>query len=232
MKSFHGTLVVIALSASAALAAKPKVEPPDPPAKTTAGAKTSDKAATEMPAPDADDPDNPEVPAGALDAARAARGVEWELEIEDGLPGKEYAKQLDFFKIELGAEDAKGQVQYASHLAGTRPDRRNGKREDDERFTIGWKKGTLLGLDRKLLVKAGINTNGKKILQFYPRDVEMQMLKLEQAYAGKNAPKILRTRFKIRPKDAQPGYEFYVAEQDIKSDVPSKPSSSLNTGTN
>ncbi len=159
------------------------------------------------------------MPADSPDFKRVTRSVIWEVVFEDGISAKDYAKQLDYFKIELGAADSQGQVQYAGRVSSTRPDKRSGKIQDDKRITIGWKKGNLLNFDRKLLGKAGINTAGKTILHFYPAQIESQLFNLEQAYAGEDADKIVRTQFKIHDKVSEPGYEFYVAEQQLRPEA-------------
>ena len=211
MKSALFALAAIGLLVVPADAAKPAAESPQPAAESPAPTATAASAR----------PSSANAPAPIR--TRVLHDIE--LLIDDGIPGKEYAKQLDYFKIELGAEDAKGQVEYASHLMSPKPERRTGNRKEDPRITIGWKKGTLLALDRKLLLKAGINSKDKKVYQFYPLEVEDQLFKLEEAYAGENATKIARTRFKIRPKDSEPGYEFYIDDVEFKPESPRSPSS-------
>ena len=160
---------------------------------------------------------------------RMPRGIEWEVMFDDGIEIKQYAKELDYFKIEVGAEDSNGEIQYASGLSHRRPERHSGNHKDDGRFTTAWKKGTLLAIDTKLLTKAGVKTIGKKILHFYPRELESQLEKLEREHAGPNA-RIGRTRFKIRPDDSGQGYEFYVAEQDLLAETPGTPPKSSAAG--
>jgi hypothetical protein len=206
MKSALLALAATGLLSASADAAKPAASPAKPVAESPEPAATVPSARSAS----ANTPERP--------PTRVLHDIE--LLIDDGIPGKEYAKQLDYFKIELGAEDSKGQIEYASHLTSPKPERRSGNRKEDPRITIGWKKGTLLALDRKLLLKAGINSKDKKVYQFYPLEVEDQLFKLEETYAGANATNIARTRFKIRPKDVEPGYEFYIDDVEFKSESP------------
>lgn len=144
---------------------------------------------------------------------------EWEILFDDGsITLEEYARQLDFFGIELAVVSKNGQIQYASHLSARKPDKRIGSKELEKRVSITWKRGTLVAVDRKLLGRAGIPTVDKEVRQFYPDEVSKICAALEQTYAKRPLNEIKRTRFKVRPKqDAQDGYEFYVAEQDYRS---------------
>ncbi len=205
MKSLTFTIALVGIVAAGLWAAPPETEAPS---STPASPGTRSLSAK---TPDAEQ-------------NRVLHNIE--LLIDDGIPGKEYAKQLDYFEIELGAEDAHGEVEYASHLMSPRPERRTGNRQDDPRITISWKRGGLLNLDRKMLTKAGINTKGKKLSLFFSRELEDQLFKLEEAYAGENVSNITRTLFKIRLKDPGPGYEFYIADLELKGASPGVTSAS------
>ncbi len=160
------------------------------------------------------------VPADAPGFKRITRPVIWEMMFADGITAKEYAAQLDAFEIELAAADNKGQVQYATRLSSPKPERHSGKLIDDTRVMIEWKNGDLVAFDRKFLTKAGIAAGNKRILHFYPPAAERQLYELERAYAGADAPDVVRTRFGIREsetdKTSPPSYEFYVVEQELK----------------
>lgn len=148
---------------------------------------------------------------------RMQPGSNWEVEFDEreGMTALEYARRLDYFGIELAAVAKDGQIQYVSHLADRKPLKRVGKREDDPRISLHWKRGSLAALEAKLLAKAGVNTRDKVLTHFYPRDVETQLARLEKSYAGRDPQEIQRTRFKVRPLAGEAkGYEFYVAEQE------------------
>jgi hypothetical protein len=167
-------------------------------------------------------------PEGQGKSAHAPRSqenkIEWEILFEDGITTEEYAKQLDYFKIEVGAISKKGKVEYISNLASAKPAKRAGQKVADYRLGIGWKAGTLHAADRKLLAKAGINSEGKELWHFIPIEVQAQLETLQRTYANRDASEIKRTRFRIQPKKKGRGYEFVVVEQDPPKakDSPSK----------
>ncbi len=125
-----------------------------------------------------------------------------------------YAMQLDFFKIELAAAGGTPLVDYAFNVAKPKPDRRAGKPEDEKRMYMSWQNtgGPLAAFDRSLLGRAGIPTPRRMVLQFYPRETELKLLRLEAENAkGRDAREFLKTIFGVRP--AGSGYEFFVIDQ-------------------
>jgi hypothetical protein len=157
-------------------------------------------------------------PALAADPAprveRAGEYSDWEIVFPDDTKPEEYARQLDFFQIEIGAASRDGKVEYISKVGQPKPDKRVGQAAEDDRYHIGWKKGKLHAVDRRLLGKAGINSRDKQLLHYLPHELHKQLEELEKDYAGRQRGEINRTRFEIRPKDRYPGYEFIVVEQD------------------
>jgi hypothetical protein len=128
-----------------------------------------------------------------------------------------YAGQLDFFGIELGAiGGGRTQVDYASKLVQTRPVSRSAEGSLEKRRYLLWRKGPLAAADRELLKKAGIDSEGRVVLQFLPPPTELMMKQLEATHAkGRKLSEIRRTVFGVR---GTPGkYEFYVIEQDYRS---------------
>jgi hypothetical protein len=150
-----------------------------------------------------------------------ARGPDWEIFFDDDVLGEEYARQIDYFKIEIAAVSKKGRIDYISQVTKPKPERRVGHKATDYRFNTTWKAGRLHAADRKLLAKAGISTEGKELVHYFPSEVQSQLSKLELAYAQRQPSEIKRTRFQIRPKSKEAGYEFIVIEQD-----PPKPAES------
>ncbi len=152
-------------------------------------------------------------------AGQSSGGVLWEIIFEDGTTTEEYTRQVDQFKIEIGAVSKSGKVEYISKVSGKKPEKRVSRKEGEYRFATEWKKGNLHATDRKLLAKAGITSEGKQLLHYFPADVQSQLSALERAYAGREPSEIRRTRFLVRPKAKGDDYEFVVIEQD-----PPKPS--------
>lgn len=140
------------------------------------------------------------------------RAQRWAIHF-DGGNLKEYARQLDFFGIELaaiGGED--NLVHYAFHLAKPKPDYRTGSPDAEQRLYMTWRAGPLQAADRELLTKAGVKLQGKVVMQFYPPETEQMLAKLERDYAGgKDINEIRRTTFNIRSNGDK--YEFVVTAQ-------------------
>ena len=139
----------------------------------------------------------------------------WELQYVKGNTLEVYARQLDFFGIELGVLLPDNKVVYAFNLAKPMPETRTGAADKERRYYLTWRgSGDLQKADRELLARAGIEVADRVILKFLPAAVEAQLAALEKAYAGKEAKDIRKTRFGVKP--AGDGYAFYVLEQTHK----------------
>ena len=127
-----------------------------------------------------------------------------------------YAKQLDFFKVELAAMGGgKELVDYAAQLSQPQPSRRSGNSAQEKRLYMTWRSGEMIEADKDLLTNAGIDINGRVILQLYPSETEALLAELEQKQLGTHALKdVRRTVFGIR-EQAQ-AYEFYVVAQEYR----------------
>lgn len=158
---------------------------------------------------------------GPRGEAQSAHRGEWEIVFEEGITDQQYAEQIDYFKIEIGAVSKDGRTEYISKVAARKPEKRRGDLATDYRWRIGWRKGTLHATDRRLLSRAGINTKEKDLLHFFPAEIQSRLAQLERSYAKRDPSAVKRTRFEIRPKPKDAGYEFVVIEQD-----PPKPTSS------
>lgn len=126
-----------------------------------------------------------------------------------------YAKQLDFFGIELAAMGGgKPTVDYAAKVSQPNPVRRTGASDQEKRLYMTWRTGELIEADKQLLAKAGVDTVNRVILQFYPPQTEAILADLEQKQAGtRNLKEIKRTVFGVRGKGT---YEFYVISQEYR----------------
>jgi hypothetical protein len=149
---------------------------------------------------------------------RAAERAAWEVTFPDDITMEEYARQLDYFGIEIAAVSPDDKVESIARVSQQKPQKRVGRRADDERLYIGWKSGTLHAADRRLLLRAGINSNRKELIHYFPAETQRRMQQLERAYAGRDPREIHRTRFEIRKLAADDGYEFVVMEQDPPRD--------------
>ena len=126
-----------------------------------------------------------------------------------------YTKQLDFFKIELGALLPGNKIVYAYHLGKSKPDTRTATDPAGEkRYYLTWRSGEMQQADRDLLARAGVEAGNSLVVKFLPPEVEQQLIDLEKSYAGVNAKRIQRTRFGVRAEGA--GFAFYVMEQSLR----------------
>jgi hypothetical protein len=145
---------------------------------------------------------------------RATPERQWELLFDDGITSEEYALRLDHFGIEIGVVSKTGKIESISNVTRYKPDKHESHVDREYRLQIVWKTGTLHATDRRLLRKAGIGSNGKELVHYFPVAVQKEMEDLEADYAGRKPREIRRTRFRIRPKTTGKGYEFAVIEQD------------------
>lgn len=142
---------------------------------------------------------------------RGGKPRHWEVQFPPGNTLNSYAKQLDFFGIELAVPMPENRLLYAFHLSKAKPDTRLTPADAEKRYYLTWRRGELQQADRDLFARAGVETQGKVILRFLPRDVEMRLVALEKARAGSTTMTIRRTLFGVRPEAG--GYAFFVVDQ-------------------
>ena len=108
---------------------------------------------------------------GGRGTGRGRKGISrnWEMQFAKGNTLNVYAKQLDFFKIELGIRRPGNKIEYASNLASRRPKKRVGSTDQEKRYYLTWRRGNLQEADRELLNKAGIDPGRSPIFKFLPR---------------------------------------------------------------
>ena len=128
-----------------------------------------------------------------------------------------YARQLDFFEIELGAAGGGVPlVEYASNLSAARPTVRKGRPEDEDRLYMSYRNtdSQLAVFDRQLLTKAGIRVDRRLVLQFYSKELERQLMTLEAstpAARGRKPQEYQKTIFGVQ--STRGGFEFVVLDQ-------------------
>ena len=153
---------------------------------------------------------------GGSGTGRGRKGISrnWEVQFIKGNTLDTYARQLDFFKIELGVRRPGNKIEYASNLSAKRPKKRTGPTDAEKRYYLTWRRGNLQEADRDLLRKAGIEPGSGPIFKFLPREVEALLYGLEQTKSGSRAKKIRMTRFGLLPDGD--GYKFYVMRQSYQ----------------
>jgi hypothetical protein len=125
----------------------------------------------------------------------------------------EYARQLDFFKVELAvAGGGNPNVEYISNLSAARPTVRIGDPKKENRLRFMHRSGELRQADRRLAAKAGVKTEGRVVFQFYDQGTYRQLLTLENQKMGqRRIREVRRTVFGVKGTGGK--YEFYVIEQ-------------------
>ena len=130
---------------------------------------------------------------------------------------EEYAQQLEFFGIELGAVSPNESViQYVSQFA-TEPIRRTGSRKAEKRVAFRYNKESLLAKwDADILTNCGISTSQKFLMQFYPKQTRAELLRLESvALNGRSLKRVKKTTFGVRP-DGSGGFEYFVLDIEYR----------------
>lgn len=126
-----------------------------------------------------------------------------------------YAKQLDFFHIELGVVLPGNKIVYACNLGGSKPNIRTATDPAGEkRYYLTWRSGEMQQADRDLLARAGVEAGNSLVVKFLPPEAEQRLIDLEKSHAGVNAKRVGRTRFGVRAEGA--GFAFYVMEQSLR----------------
>jgi len=140
------------------------------------------------------------------------RHQRWFIRFGEGGSVAEYAKQLDFFGIELGAVfPAQKKLLYVNNFSGTPRRRQVQTGQNEKRLYMNWQSGSLRKTDHKLFQKIGVNTKGAMILHFYPKKTEERLAKLELDFRKRKVKTIRRTIFTVRSRGR--GYRFIVTRQ-------------------
>lgn len=139
----------------------------------------------------------------------------WVVQFADKNNLKAYAKQLEFFKIELGCAFKNGQIYYLSNMSSNPQLRQETLSSEDKRLFMSWQGGDRVKADRELLAKAGVpNTEKGTPLHFYHPETEQMLANLEFSFGNKKPEQIRRTSFQVRKNGS--GYEFVVTSQKLK----------------
>ncbi len=135
----------------------------------------------------------------------------WELGFLKGITKEKYARQLDFFGIELAVVMPGNKLVYVRNFSKSKPQKHTGPADQEKRFYLTWRNGDLSRADAELLERAGVSPGDRVVLKILPANVEAKLAELEKEHAGDDSGDVSKTQFGIRA--AGDGYEFYVAEQ-------------------
>ncbi len=151
------------------------------------------------------------------------RHLRWQLEFTArDLPS--YAKQLDYFRIELGAVGGNVQgVDVVSNLVGPIKHRRLVDTATEKRLYFLWNSPSpLMKFDQRLLQQGGVELANRTIVKFIPAELENETLtKLELEYAQskgyESVTSIAKTVFECKPQSK--GYHFVVTSQRYRKGI-------------
>ena len=142
------------------------------------------------------------------------REQRWFVRFGDRVSLEEYAKQLDFFGIELGALFRDGRLVIVSPLSASKPKTRTLKSgKGEQRLYMTWRGGSRRDADLKIIQKAGINASAALVMQFYPAKTEALLANLEKRYKNRSPNQIRRTYFSVQGDRS--GYKFVVTRQSV-----------------
>lgn len=145
-------------------------------------------------------------PGGDGVVERVPRWQRWKIRFEPDSEG-EFARWLDFHKIEIGVLGRDNLVHYAYDLS-TSPQQRSAKPTDDTRFYTSAADGPMPALTMQLARKADIARYGAIVLLFYPTEVENILWTIEQQQAeGRDVNSIRQTVFTVTRERNEFGFE-------------------------
>lgn len=140
------------------------------------------------------------------------REKRWFVQFSDRGTLRDYARQLDYFGIELGALVDRQKIVYLSQLSAEQPSMRTETSGSGERrLYMTWQGGTRRRADLELFRQAGVDIGAGTIFHFYPPKTETLLARLERDFKNRDADEIRRTYFITRR--AENGYEFVVSRQ-------------------
>lgn len=141
------------------------------------------------------------------------REQRWFVRFGDRSSVEEYAKQLEFFRIELGALLPDGRLAYLTKLTAPNPQVRYVQTgANEKRLYMTWQGGERRSSDVEIFQKAGINIVAETpVFHFYPPDLESRLALLEKEYGKKPVAKIRRTYFSVEVDGAS--YKLRVTRQ-------------------
>lgn len=142
------------------------------------------------------------------------REQRWVIQFDKGNTLETYARQLDFFKIELAVLGEGDKIVYLSGFSAGVPTKREGPRAAEKRYFFVWQGGNLREADLEFFRRAKVSTESGKIYFFIPREVEVMMAEREKAFQNKTVAEIKKTRFQILPEGN--GFAFKVVGQMLK----------------
>ncbi len=135
----------------------------------------------------------------------------WFIRYSDKSSVADYAKQLDFFGIEMGALVPSGQLILMTNMSQTPKKTVKTSGKSEKRLYMTWQAGNRKAADEKLFQKINVDVSDAILFHFYPKKTEQLLLQVEFNYAKRKASEIRRTYFVVAKKGS--GYQFIVTRQ-------------------
>jgi len=149
-------------------------------------------------------------PGGDEVVERVPRWERWKIRFEPKSEG-EFARWLDYHKIELGVLGRDNQVHYAYDLSGTFKTKEGEPTKETRGYTSA-ADGPMPEITNRLARKADVARFGSVVLMFYPFEVESILWTIEKKYSGdRDVNDIRETVFTVIPSRNQ--FEFQVIDQ-------------------
>lgn len=147
-------------------------------------------------------------PGGDGVVERVPRWERWKIRFEPE-SAAEFARWLDFHKIDIGVLGRDNLVHYASGLSQSPPQLRTGEPVRENRGYTSAADGPMPSLTNDLARKADIAKLGNVVLLFYPFEVESILWTMENQYSkGKDVNSIRETTFTVTRNGSQFGFEI------------------------
>jgi len=142
----------------------------------------------------------------------------WDLRFS-AKDSKGYAKQLDFFNMELAAiGGGRSEVDYLAGLSGTATKRTGAGDAEKRIYFVNKSEGGLAKYEKDFLTNAGITTSGRLVLKLISKELEEDLAKREILYASEkrgekvSVKELAKTVFDCQPGAAK-GYQWVVIDQ-------------------
>lgn len=141
----------------------------------------------------------------------------WKIDYESNNIS-EYAKQLSFFEIDIGAVSQNTNGITRLHDVGGNPQTIVTERSAEKKtLYFTHEKRRMRRWDETLVKQNGIDLDGSFTVQFYPMKTRVLLRQIEQAYLteiGRTLPDVRRTFFKVVPSAG--GFEFKLTDMNFR----------------
>jgi hypothetical protein len=150
-------------------------------------------------------------PGGDGVVERVPRWERWKIRFEPESAG-EFARWLDFYKIEVGVLGRDNLVHYGFNFSQATPQRREGEPIKETRGYTSAADGPMPALTEQLARKAGLARFGNIVLLFYPFEVESILWTMENKHSeGRDVNTIRETVFTVK-RDGN-NFNFEIIDQ-------------------